>query len=673
MRRLADLLRRFRTDESGAFAAIFAVMAIALIAMSGAAVDFTVLQQARTRAQVALDAAALALQPTIYTANTSTIQSQAQALLINRLADAATTWGNCTTNSNKPPCATVATPAVDTTNGQLTLTANLRVPMYFVSLVGVQYIPAQIVSVATRKKLNLEVAMVLDNSGSMDYTMGYNSHKNNTDPTRMDTLKSSATCATNILFYGVTTCSASTSGLTANANVKIGIVPFTEAVNVGTGNATASWLDRTGAAWYTRQNFDSDDYDNGGTTVAQVDTYSGTIDRVALFSKIKDKNGNALSWGGCVEARKYPYDTDDTTPTSSTPDTLFTPYFAPDEPGSAASSGNGSSQGDSFSNSYLDDAGSPSTCKLEPVVIYTQTKTKCSLAASGWNAASNYSSASCNSTTDSYQQTDQNGTVTNPSSLPASIYNNPLPGSYTESYSSSGSSSGNYTNKRIRTYTYIYSNREYQERLCKYDNAKMSYSVSQSSVYGPNGDCPAAAITPLSSTPSTVISAINAMSPSGGTNITEGSAWGFRVLSPTAPFTEGLAYDSATSKVLIIMTDGENTIYPGTNMNSDNYYSAYGFPWNERLVSPPTTSASTLEAQMNSRLSSVCTNAKNAGITVYTIGVDVADTSDPTGNRTLLTNCASTASNAYFPNTAADLQSAFVSIATQLAALRLAQ
>ena len=63
-----------------------------------------------------------------------------------------------------------------------------------------------------------------------------------------------------------------------------------------------------------------------------------------------------------------------------------------------------------------------------------------------------------------------------------------------------------------------------------------------------------------------------------------------------------------------------------------------------------------------------CSSALHHGV-----WLDVADTSDPTGNRTLLTNCASTASNAYFPNTAADLQSAFVSIATQLAALRLAQ
>ena len=60
-------------------------------------------------------------------------------------------------------------------------------------------------------------------------------------------------------------------------------------------------------------------------------------------------------------------------------------------------------------------------------------------------------------------------------------------------------------------------------------------------------------------------------------------------------------------------------------------------------------------------------------MSIYTIGVGVSYTSNPTANTTLLTNCASQATNAYFPNTAADLQTAFVTIANQLSALRLSQ
>lgn len=657
------LLRRFWRDERGAFAVIFAVAAVALIAMGGSAVDYTVLQQARSRAQTALDAAALALEPTIYSASAATIQSQAQALLAAQLGDSVTTWSDCAGNGNTAPCAHVVTPTVDTTNGKLTLTANLKVPMYFVRLVGVTTIPATIVSAATRKKLALEVAMVLDNSGSMSTSYG--------SGTRMSVLKDSATCAVNILFYSVSTCSASTTGITPNPNVKIGIVPFTMEVNIGPGNASASWIDRSGSAADSidDDNFDSDDND--------ATSFSGPVDRISLFSQIK-YNGTALSWGGCVEARKHPYDVDDTTPDAASPDTLFTPLFAPDEPGVAQTPGRSqTTNGDTFYNSYIADTAT--SCNHNPVVVYTQVKTACSGTAS---KQSTYDSLSCTGpTTDTYVETDQAGNVSTISSIPATIFNIPAPSSPSETYTSSSKKNGVYSNTRTRTYTYtlVLSNREYQERLCKYTGATMSHAPSVSYAYGPNSDCPANAVQALTSTPSSVIAGINAMSAQGGTNITEGAAWGWRVLSPTAPFSEGAAYSAATSKVMIVMTDGENTSYQTGNMNDSQFYSAYGYPWNStengraantRLLSP-SASNSDLETEMNSRLSTVCTNAKALGVTIYTIGIATDQTSNPTGNQQLLTNCASSTDKAFFPASATELQDAFVKIANELAALHL--
>ena len=78
MRRFTDLLKRFRRDESGAVLVLFAVLALVLIATSGAVVDFTYMQTARSRAQNALDAAALALQSRISTDNNATLISKAQ-------------------------------------------------------------------------------------------------------------------------------------------------------------------------------------------------------------------------------------------------------------------------------------------------------------------------------------------------------------------------------------------------------------------------------------------------------------------------------------------------------------------------------------------------------------------------------------------------------------------
>ena len=107
-----DLIIRFRKDERGVFLVIFALIAVVLIAASGAVVDFTRVQQARTRAQIALDAAALALQGTINTTGVtaSTLQVKAQALLTERIADSSIT-------------AVVESATPDLTAGKLTISS----------------------------------------------------------------------------------------------------------------------------------------------------------------------------------------------------------------------------------------------------------------------------------------------------------------------------------------------------------------------------------------------------------------------------------------------------------------------------------------------------------------------------------------------------------------------
>lgn len=719
------VLRRFQRDDRGAFAVIFAVLAIVLVAMSGAVVDFTSVQQARTRAQVALDASALALEPTIYTSTASQIQTQAQALLVDRLADAATSWGNCATNSYKAPCATVALPVVDTTNGQLTLNATIKVQMNFVDLVGVQTISSQIVSVATRKKLSLEVAMALDNSGSMGTVMSNGS-------TRIVNLQASANCASNILFYGVTTCAASTTGLTKNANVKIGLVPFTSAVNVGTANASATWIDRSGNNNISDNNFDTNDND--------ADTFTGPVDRIALFGQMS-YSGTALSWGGCVEARynngsDKQYDTDDTTPDPTQPATLFTPYFAPDEPGNPNYAGSSVTVGsDTFFNSYISD---DTVAACHPVIgnctIVGTTPGSSTLVATTVSKATTVTKKNKNTgaitsgpTTTTAVTNSSTTTVTSPvpatttvttlvtpagvtSTGPAvcscandttTTTNSTVNGTTTTKVTVTGPSTSSSTSGTTTTTTSITTttttnttpqsavssaactqhyyasgldNRELQERLCKYNGAVLAHAPSQGNVYGPNGDCPLNPITPLTNTPATITAAVNAMSPQGATNIAEGAAWAFRVLSPTAPFTEGAAYNSTTSKVMIIMTDGENTRYPYANMNDAQYYSPYGYPWNTNgRLGTATTDAHTLEQRVNARLATTCTNAKAAGITVYTIGLATSATDYPSENTTLLTNCATESDYAFFPTSASDLQTAFTTIANQLAALRLSK
>lgn len=156
MQQFVHLLQNFRRDERGAFLALFGVAAIVLIATAGATVDFTSVQNARTRAQVALDASALALQPKIYdvTWTSEKIRASAEALMLDRLGDASIV-GKVTKAES------------DLINGTLHLTATLKAPLHFVALVGVNEMNMSLTSQATRGSQDLEVAIALDVTGSM--------------------------------------------------------------------------------------------------------------------------------------------------------------------------------------------------------------------------------------------------------------------------------------------------------------------------------------------------------------------------------------------------------------------------------------------------------------------------------------------------------------------------
>ncbi|TGV63820.1 hypothetical protein EN801_047195, partial [Mesorhizobium sp. M00.F.Ca.ET.158.01.1.1] len=90
---------------------------------------------------------------------------------------------------------------------------------------------------------------------------------------------------------------------------------------------------------------------------------------MALFRQLKDTGWaepgwNDTGWKGCVEARAGAYNISDTPPDPAKPDTLFVPYFAPDDPGDAqmpsSSYGN---EAKYYNNSYLSDASD--TVKLD--------------------------------------------------------------------------------------------------------------------------------------------------------------------------------------------------------------------------------------------------------------------------------------------------------------------
>lgn len=133
-------------------------------------------------------------------------------------------------------------------------------------------------------------------------------------------------------------------------------------------------------------------------------------------------------------------------------------------------------------------------------------------------------------------------------------------------------------------------------------------------------------------------SKIDQMTAAGNTNITIGLVWGWHALTANLPFTEAEAPQPDLDKVIVLLTDGENT---------QNRW---------------TTSTSSIDA----RTQSVCANIKAAAIRIYT--VRVID-----GNASLLRACASNPTMYYDVQQADQLMSVFSSIAQNLANLRISK
>jgi Flp pilus assembly protein TadG len=148
--------------------------------------------------------------------------------------------------------------------------------------------------------------------------------------------------------------------------------------------------------------------------------------------------------------------------------------------------------------------------------------------------------------------------------------------------------------------------------------------------------CPTSMIT-LSEDWTALHSKVDAMTPTGNTNVTIGLQMAWQAVTAAAPF-NAPAHASDLEKVLVVLTDGDNT---------QNRW---------------TTSGSSIDA----RTEKVCQNAKAANIKLYTVRVI-------NGDAALLKGCATKPAMYYDVQEASQLNAAFGSIAQNLANLRLAK
>ena len=242
------MLRHFAKDESGSVGAVMVLGSITMIGAISMSLDYSRMTNTRASLSAATDAAALAAAQ----APEASRQTIARQVFDANYRDGAVK-------------SFTATSFRRGTNEVMSDDASVDVAMTLAQAIGFASAPVSAASeVVVGNDADLQIALVLDVTGSMRST-------------KLENLKTSASNMVNTLL----------SRLQRTDQVKISVVPFSEYVNVGMNNRTASWLSNT--ADYTR------------TTQS-----CGWIWSNGSYSWRCEDVVTQFTWSGCVGSRDYP-------------------------------------------------------------------------------------------------------------------------------------------------------------------------------------------------------------------------------------------------------------------------------------------------------------------------------------------------------------------------------
>ena len=185
-----------------------------------------------------------------------------------------------------------------------------------------------------------------------------------------------------------------------------------------------------------------------------------------------------------------------------------------------------------------------------------------------------------------------------------------------------------------------------------------TYDYGERTVYrGPNYACPQASILPMTDDMTALKDRIGEMNANGWTFGNIGMVWGWRMLSPDAPFTEGVEWGSQSwRKVIVMMTDGDNV--------RSSPYGAFGYN------SYHSVSSSNV---LDDRLEDVCQNmdAIDNGPTVYTITFEATSGGIDSDTEQLYEDCAINGGRHEHVTTSDELVEVFRDIAQELSNLHI--
>ena len=608
------MFNKFIRNTSGNIAMMFGLLTVPLIAATGAAIDYSRAYEQRMVVQDALDAAALAANRMIGNATEAEIIAEAQAFFAANIA------GRLDTT----PTIEVQ---VDTANGIIIINTDLGVPTNFLGIIGIDDINFDLMARTVTGGRDLEVALVLDITGSMAGQ-------------KIIDLRAAATSLVNMVVRDVQTPYYS----------KLALIPYSMGVNVGSyaasvRGATTPGRTITAATPWAATSKTISTVTRGTTTRITTLAAHGLVDGDTVY--ISGLTGGT-GWTN-LNGNRYVVDQDGTSTTR---------FYI---------SVNSSSWSSSISGTPTIRECLNANCEL----VVT--------AASHGLAAGQYSyltglAGSLGTTLNNKAWTVSTLSLTS-STFALAGTNGPTLATYTSGGTSYCLTVGcqyyrfmNASSPSVAAILPVSTCVSERLGAQAYTDAAPAGAPVGWNYVSTQNPCPTNQIVPLTTDKTTLNTQIAAYQAVGSTAGQIGVAWGWYMLAPNfaslwPAASQPAAYNTESLlKVAVIMTDGEfNTGYCNHTI-SRNYYAL--------TSSANRSGCDATNGSPATQALALCTEMKAQGIVVYTVGFDMGGDADALQ---LLEDCASSPANFYVADNGADLQLAFAAIGTEISRLRIAE
>lgn len=276
---LDQKFRALLSSAGGNVALTFGLLLIPIVVLMGGGVDVAHGISVKSEMQKAADATALEVCKTAATVTPGQLEQSATSFFDG--------------DFNRPEVKNVAVTAISSGQSsgcKVTVTASANMQTAFLSLIGMSNFAISVDSTATVDSPKLQIALVLDNTGSMN------------EYGKIAALQTAANQLLNQL----------ESAAQNPGDIQVAIIPFTTDVNIGTSFAGQSWID-----WSLFSNSN-----NEGSYCTSYGSWNGwpcssTGQGWGGWGMGGSTSQYQSSWGGCVTDRAQDYDTQNAAPTTA--------------------------------------------------------------------------------------------------------------------------------------------------------------------------------------------------------------------------------------------------------------------------------------------------------------------------------------------------------------------